>query len=237
MERISAATTLQRILRGYMCRRKHIGQQLCNRISELYIEMDETMSNYNGISRILEDLRFLEREIEAHGPFSAYGVQVPSSIPEWLVTRRSSTDDIRNFVWLTGVLIPAYKERAENRVENQNAMIEWYENKEGPLVPAAPGLDKYSLSDYYYEKMLETLHLLKPYIVPGLGELSAIGFEEVLPPFPIRCPPLPGQTPAIYSMAPEVQELYRQGFFTEDGELAPGVTYSLNGTTKTLYKN
>ena len=113
------ATNIQRIFRGYWCRRKQKGQQLCDRISDLYIEMDETMSNYNGISRILEDLRFVEREVQTHGPFSAYGVQVPSSIPEWLVTisENEYCDSVQNIVWLTGILIPAYKERAEKRVK------------------------------------------------------------------------------------------------------------------------
>ena len=54
---------------------------------------------------------------------------------------------------------------------------------------------------------------------------------------PNELPPLPGQIPYIFSMAPEVQELYLQGFFTIDGELAEGVTYSLDGNIKTLYKS
>ena len=217
-------------------------KQLYDRISELCIEITEQMHSYIGISRLLEDLRFVQREIREHGTFTAYGISVPSSLPDFLerIIGDEPSDSVQNIVWITGVLIPAYKERAEKRVVYQNSEVEYYENSKGPLVPAAPGLDKYSLSDYYYRKMLEAeaarLAAMKPDIAPDLKELTPIQLNDE-DELPIERPPLPGRTPSIFSMAPEIQKLYRQGFFTKDGELAKGVTYSLNGNMKTLYKS
>lgn len=218
------------------------GKQLYDMISELCIEIIEQMDNYIGISRLLDDLRFVQREIREHGTFTAYGISVPSSLPDFLerIIGDEPSDSVQNIVWITGVLIPAYKERAEGRVMYQNSEVEFYENSEGPLVPAAPGLDKYSLSDYYYRKMLEEeatrLAAMKPHISLDLKEVNPIQLNEE-DELPNELPPFPGQIPSIFSMAPEIQELYRQGFFTKDGELAEGVTYSLNGTMKTLYKS
>jgi len=217
-------------------------KQLYDRISELCIEIAEQMHSYIGISRLFDDLRFVQREIKAHGTFTAYGISVPSSLPDFLerIIGDEPSESVQNMVWITGVLIPAYKERAEKRVMYQNSEVESYENMEGPLVPAAPGLDKYSLSDYYYRKMLEAeatrLASMKHDISIDLKEVNPIQLNDE-DELPNELPPFPGQIPYIFSMAPEVQELYRQGFFTEDGELAEGVTYSLDGNIKTLYKS
>ena len=137
----------------------------------------------NVISPIFDDLGFVRREIESHGPFGAYGIYVPSSMPGlWFLQELSPCARFGAFSeilsWITEEFIPAYKERADRRVEHQNHRIECYENKVGPLVPAAPGLDKYSLSDYYYDKMLEARDLLEPYIVPDFKELSAIQLDQ-----------------------------------------------------------
>ena len=141
------AIKIQRIFRGYWCRRKHMGQQLCNRISELCIEFGVQKKYYdpNVISPIFDDLGFVRREIESHGPFGAYGIYVPSSMPGLGFLQELSPferfgafSEILN--WITEEFIPAYKERADKRVQHQNHRIECYENKVGPLVPAAPGL-------------------------------------------------------------------------------------------------
>ena len=218
------------------------GKQLYDRISELCMEISEQMHSYIGISRLFDDLRFVQREIKAHGTITAYGISVPSSIPDFLETiiGDEPSDTVQNMVWITGVLIPAYKERADKRVMYQNSELESYENSEGPLVPAAPGLDKYSLSDYYYRKMLEAeatrLASMEHDVSLDLNQVNPIQLNDE-DELPNELPPLPGQIPYIFSMAPEVQELYLQGFFTIDGELAEGVTYSLDGNIKTLYKS
>ena len=141
------------------------------------IELDEQKYyDSNVISQIHNDLAFVGQEIESHGPF---GTRVPPSMPGlWFLqelspyTRFCAFSEILS--WITEEFIPAFKERAEKRLENQNLQIQCYESKEGPLIPAAPGLDKYSLSDYYYDKMLEARGLLKPCVVPDLEELCAI---------------------------------------------------------------
>ena len=174
------ATSIQRIFRGYLCRRKHMGQQLCDRISEMAIELDEQKYyDSNVISQIHDDLAFVQQEIKSHGPFVT---SIPTGMPGLRFLQELSPylrfctfSEILD--WITEAFIPAYKERAEKRVENQNLQIQCYESKEGPLLPAAPGLDKYSLSDYYYDKMLEARGLLKPCVVPDLEELCAIGLD------------------------------------------------------------
>ena len=216
------------------------GKQLYDRISELCMEITEQMHSYIGVSKLFDDLRFVQREIKAHGTSTAYGISVPSSFPDFLerIIGDEPCDSVQNMVWITGVLIPAYKERAEKRVMYQNSEVESYEDRNGPLVPAAPGLDKYSLSDYYYQMMHEALRKnIQQYVAPDLNEVNPIQSSEEDEELPSELPPLPGQTPYIFSMAPELQELYRQGFFTKDGELAEGVTYSLDGNMKTLYKS
>ena len=48
------------------------------------------------------------------------------------------------------------KYRLKNKMEREQYFIKYEEKWHGMLCPAAPGLDKYSLSEYNYSRYLET---------------------------------------------------------------------------------